>query len=99
MEELIFKLLEQTPLVIVLFIGLYDFRNKINEKDKEFSAEREIHRQEKAAIRDAHISELKERADKHANDLKEIHNTVNEVNKSLLITLDNLTDAIDDMLK
>jgi len=47
MEDFAYKLLEQTPLVIVLVLGIYYFTKQIEKKEKEFGAERKMFRQTK----------------------------------------------------
>ena len=88
MEQLLFKLLEQTPVIIVLGLGIWDYRNKLNAKDKEAISERKIHRKE-----------LKETNDKHAQELKDLNAYVREHEKGHLEALDKLSDAFEGLSK
>lgn len=83
MEQILFKLLEQTPVIIVLSISLYSIWNKLTHKDKEAIVERKTHKKE--------IQQLNE---KHAQELKELNQYVREHEVGHLEALDKLSDAI-----
>tara|TARA_R110000824_G_scaffold151247_1_gene322198 strand:+ start:126 stop:392 length:267 start_codon:yes stop_codon:yes gene_type:complete len=84
MDEIFFKLLEQTPVIIVLGLGIWDYRSKLNAKDKEAFCERKTHRKE-----------LKETNDKHAQELKDLNAYVREHEKGHLEALDKLSDTLE----
>jgi len=88
MDELLFKLLEQTPVIIVLSISLYALWNKLSNKEKEAIQERKIHRKE--------IKELNER---QATETKELNEYIREHEKGHLEALDKLSDALDSFNK
>lgn len=88
MEQLVFKLLEQTPVIIVLGLGIWDYRNKLGTKDKEALSERKIHRKE-----------IKEINDYHAQELKDLNAYVREHEKGHLEALDKLSDALEALSK
>jgi shikimate kinase len=86
MDELLFKLLEQTPVIIVLSISLYALWNKLSNKEKEAIQDRKIHRKE--------IKELNER---QATETKELNEYIREHEKGHLEALDKLSDALDSL--
>lgn len=84
MEELLPKLLEQSALVITVFIGAYLMfkdRNRFLEQ-----AEKE---------RRAAKKELKDLNDKHTQELKELNALVRQHEKEHLQAIDALTDALE----
>ena len=83
-EQLLLKLLEQTPIIIVLCIGIYDFRNKVSAKEKEAISERK-----------AHKKEMKELVESHKLETKELNQLVRDHEKEHLEALDGLTDALE----
>ena len=88
MDELLFKLLEQTPVIIVLSISLYALWNKLSNKEKEAIQERKIHRKE-----------IKELNDKQATEIRELNAYVREHENGHLQALDKLSDALDSFSK
>ncbi len=83
MDQILYKLLEQTPVIIVLSICLYAIWNKLTQKEKEAIAERK-----------ANKKELQNLNDKHAQELKELNQYVREHEKGHLEALDKLSDAL-----
>ena len=83
MDELLFKLLEQTPVIIVLSVCLYAIWNKLGQKEKEAIAERK-----------AHKKELQNLNDKQAEELKELNQYIRENEKLQLEALDKISDAL-----
>ena len=59
MEEILFKLLEQTPTIIALSLGIYVLWKDKKETKKETIAERKASRKELKDVKDAHALELK----------------------------------------
>jgi len=88
MEEIFINLLEQSAVVAILGLGIWDYRKKLGKKEDEIAKERESHKKE--------IRELNE---KHAAELKELNAFVREHEKEHLTALDNLTDAIEGLYK
>lgn len=85
-EQILTKLLEQTPVIVVLGLGVWDLRKKINEKDKEFSSIRESTTKAIENLNKAHGVELKELYnDAHSRELKQLE------------ALNSLTDIIEDI--
>ena len=88
MEELIYKLLEQTPVVIALGVGIYA---TWKEKKQAFeSAEKE---------RKAHRKEIKDLQQLHSQELKELNALVRQHEKEHLEAIDSLTDALEKLSK
>ena len=83
MDELLFKLLEQTPVIIVLSVCLYAIWNKLGQKEKEAIAERKTHKKE-----------LQNLNDKQAEELKELNQYIRENEKLQLEALDKISDAL-----
>ena len=83
MEQILFKLLEQTPVIIVLSICLYAIWNKLTQKEKEAISERK-----------AHKKELQNLNDKQAEELKELNQYIRENEKLQLEALDKISDAL-----
>lgn len=83
MDQILYKLLEQTPVIIVLSISLYSIWNKLTQKEKEAISERKTHKKE--------LQQLNER---HAQELKELNQYVREHEKGHLEALDKLSDAL-----
>ena len=88
MEELLFKLLEQTPTIIILSLGLWDFRNKVTAKEKQNIVERQ-------AYNDA----IKELNEAHKVELKELNERVRAHEQQHYVAIDNLTDVLDKFKK
>lgn len=59
MDEILFKLLEQTPVIIALGIGIYALWKDKKETKKEALAERKFHTKQINEINEKHASELK----------------------------------------
>ena len=83
MDELLFKLLEQTPVIIVLSVCLYAIWNKLGQKEKESISERKTHKKE-----------LQNLNDKQAEELKELNQYIRENEKLQLEALDKISDAL-----
>lgn len=83
MEQILFKLLEQTPVIVVLSISLYAIWNKLTKKEKESISERKIHKKE-----------LKELNDRQEEELKELNEYIREHTKEYLEALDKISDAL-----
>jgi len=86
LQQLLSKLLEQTPVIIVLGLGIWDFRRRLNEKEAEVLKVREVNIKSIENLNKAHGSELKQLYnDAHTRELNQIE------------TLKNLTDIIEDL--
>ena len=83
MDQILYKLLEQTPVIIVLSLSLYAIWNKLSQKEKEAIAERKSHKKELQSLND-----------KQAEELKELNQYVREHEKGHLQALDKLSDAL-----
>ena len=83
MDQILFKLLEQTPVIIVLSFSLYAIWNKLTQKEKEAISERK-----------AHKKELQNLNDKQAEELKELNQYIRENEKLQLEALDKISDAL-----
>ena len=60
MEQILFSLLEQTPVVIALGLGCYALWKKISDKEKEAVSERKAHKKEIKELNEAHALAMKE---------------------------------------
>jgi len=60
MDEILFSLLEQTPVVIALGLGCYALWKKIAEKEKAAIAERKAHKKEIKELNEAHTQAMQE---------------------------------------
>ena len=83
MDQILYKLLEQTPVIIVLSLSLYAIWNKLTQKEKEAISERKSHKKELQSLND-----------KHAQELKELNQYVREHEKGHLLALDKISDAL-----
>jgi hypothetical protein len=72
MEQLFNQILQQTPLVITLILGIYYFTKQIEKKEKEFAKEREFYR---AEIRNLNNTVLDE-SQKNSNVFLELSKTI-----------------------
>lgn len=83
MDQILFKLLEQTPVIIVLSFSLYAIWNKLSQKEKEAIAERKAHKKDIQILND-----------KQAEELKELNQYIREHEKGHLEALDKISDAL-----
>ena len=83
MDQILFKLLEQTPVIIVLSFSLYAIWNKLTQKEKEAIAERKAHKKDIQILND-----------KQAEELKELNQYIREHEKEQLEALDKISDAL-----
>tara|TARA_R110000851_G_scaffold214831_1_gene367524 strand:- start:404 stop:664 length:261 start_codon:yes stop_codon:yes gene_type:complete len=83
MDQILFKLLEQTPVIIVLSFSLYAIWNKLTQKEKEAIAERKAHKKDIQILND-----------KQAEELKELNQYIRENEKLQLEALDKISDAL-----
>lgn len=60
MDELLLKLLEQTPVIIVLGVGIYAIWKEKREDKKEIQLERQSHQQQITDLTLKHVDEIKE---------------------------------------
>jgi len=82
MDELFLKLLEQTPVIIVMGVGLYVLWTEKRETKKETQEERL-----------AHIKQITDLTDKHTNELKDLNNYIKERDLETLKALEETTLA------
>lgn len=82
MDQLLLKLLEQTPVIIVLGVGIYAIWNEKREEKKEMQKERQSHQQQ--------VTEL---ALKHSEEIKELNNYIKERDLETLKALEETTIA------
>lgn len=82
MDELFLKLLEQTPVIIVMGVGLYVLWTEKRETKKETQEERL-----------AHIKQVTELTNKHTNELKELNSYIKERDLETLKALEDTTLA------
>tara|TARA_R100000655_G_scaffold2992_6_gene11241 strand:- start:2948 stop:3241 length:294 start_codon:yes stop_codon:yes gene_type:complete len=83
MDQLLFTLLEQTPVIIALGIGIYALWKDKKETKIEMTTEREASRQE-----------LKEVKEHHALHLKELNTYIRERDQENLTALQEVTAAV-----
>ena len=83
MDQLLFTLLEQTPVIIALGVGIYALWKDKKETKVEMTMEREAARQE-----------LKEVKDQHAVHLKELNTYIRERDQENLTALQEVTAAV-----
>jgi hypothetical protein len=89
MNEILFKLLEQTPVVVVMGLGLYALWNDGKTKEKSFSEERKQHK-----------DELKERNDYIQKRDIEMRDTLKDVivlQEAIKESLNDLESKIDNI--
>ena len=82
MDELLLKLLEQTPVIIVMGIGLYVLQAEKRETKEETQEERL-----------AHIQQITELTNKHTNELKGVNNYIKERDLETLKALEDTSSA------
>ena len=83
MDEILFKLLEQTPVIIALGIGIYALWKDKKETKKETLAERKHH-----------SKVIKEMNEKHAEELRTLNEYIRSRDMETLGSLEDLTSAI-----
>lgn len=83
MDQLLFTLLEQTPVIIALGVGIYALWKDKKETKVEMTVEREASRKE-----------LKEVKDQHAVHLKELNTYIRERDLETLGALEEVTAAV-----
>lgn len=82
MDELLLKLLEQTPVIIVLGVGIYAIWKEKREDKKENQLERQSHQQQ---ITDLTL--------KHSEEIKELNSYIKERDLETLKALEETTIA------
>ena len=82
MDQLLLKLLEQTPVIIVLGVGIYAIWNEKREDKKDNQLERQSHQQQ---ITDLTL--------KHSEEIKELNNYIKERDLETLKALEETTIA------
>lgn len=82
MDQLLLKLLEQTPVIIVLGVGIYALWNEKREDKKDNQLERQSHQQQ---ITDLTL--------KHSEEIKELNNYIKERDLETLKALEETTIA------
>ena len=82
MDELLLKLLEQTPVIIVLGVGIYALWKEKREDKKENQVERQSHQQQ---ITDLTL--------KHSEEIKELNSYIKERDLETLKALEETTIA------
>tara|TARA_R110002074_G_scaffold361843_1_gene534888 strand:- start:248 stop:544 length:297 start_codon:yes stop_codon:yes gene_type:complete len=83
MDQLLFTLLEQTPVIIALGIGIYALWKDKKETKVEMTAERKALRKE-----------IKETKDNHSLHLKELNTYIRERDQETLEALQQVTSAV-----
>ncbi len=83
MEEILFKLLEQTPTIIALSLGIFVLWKDKKETKKETISERKASRKE-----------LKDVKDTHALELKELNQYIRERDLETLEALEDVVNAV-----
>lgn len=83
MDEILFKLLEQTPVIIALGVGIFALWKDKKETKKENLAERKHH-----------SKIIKEKGEKHAAELKTLNEYIRGRDMETLESLEELTSAI-----
>lgn len=82
MDQLLLKLLEQTPVIIVLGVGIYALWNEKREDKKDNQLERQSHQQQ---ITDLTL--------KHSEEIKGLNNYIKERDLETLKALEETTIA------
>lgn len=85
-EQILTKLLEQTPVIVVLGLAVWDLRKRLNEKDNEV-----------LTVREATTKAIEELNKAHGVELKELYNDAHSRELKQLEALNNLTDIIEDI--
>ena len=83
MDEILFKLLEQTPVIIALSLGIYALWKDKKDTKLEMTNERKAARKE-----------LKETKDRHSLRLKELNEYIRERDLETLGALEEVTTAV-----
>jgi hypothetical protein len=83
MDEILFKLLEQTPVIIALGVGIFALWKDKKETKKENLAERKHH-----------SKVIKDIGEKHATELKTLNEYIRGRDMETLESLEELTSAI-----
>jgi len=86
MNEILFKLLEQTPVIVALGVGIYALWKDKKETKKENLCERKHHSNQIAEI-----------GEKHAEELKVLNEYIRSRDTETLESLEELTAAISDI--
>lgn len=83
MDEILFKLLEQTPVIIALSLGIFALWKDKGHAKIEMTAERKAARKE-----------LKETKERHALAIKELNEYIRERDLETLTALEEVTSAV-----
>ena len=84
MDEILFKLLEQTPVVITMGIGLYALWKDGKGKEKAFAKEREEHK-----------AEIKELNSNHAKSIKELNDYIRDSDRENQEAMNQIVLALE----
>jgi hypothetical protein len=83
MDEILFKLLEQTPVIIALSLGIFALWKDKKETKLEITSERKASRKE-----------LKETKERHTLHLKELNEYIRERDLETLNALEDVSSAV-----
>lgn len=72
MDELLYKLLEQTPTIITLGVGIYVLWKEKGKDKKEWTAERKQKEEQFAALSTEHKEQLERIVKEHREEVKEL---------------------------
>jgi hypothetical protein len=84
MDDILYKLLEQTPVIIALGVGIYALWKEKKETKKETLLERKYH-----------SKVIKEMTDKHAAELKILNEYIRARDLETLEALETVTAAVE----
>tara|TARA_R100000655_G_scaffold84379_2_gene124018 strand:+ start:942 stop:1226 length:285 start_codon:yes stop_codon:yes gene_type:complete len=83
MDQILIKLLEQTPVIIVLGLGVYVLYKDKKELTKQATAERK-----------AHAKQIKEQTEGHAAELKELNEYIRGRDLETLEAVETVADVV-----
>lgn len=98
MEELLFKLLEQTPTIIALGVGIFAVWKEKKEDAKKFIEERNTLLESAAKERRENNARLEKIVEAHKTEIKEINAYVRERESEHLNTLKDIQNILEQIL-
>jgi len=94
MDEILFKLLEQTPVIIALSLGIFALWKDKGQTKVEMTKERAAARKELKETKERHAKELKETKERHTEAIKGLNEYIRERDLETLGALEEVTTAV-----
>ena len=98
MEDLLFKLLEQTPTIIALGIGIFAIWKEKTEDNKKFILERNALLEAAAKERKENNTRLEKIVEMHKVEIKEINAYIRDRETEHLSTLKDIQNILEQIL-